>query len=127
MTMIRIATVKATGLRYVVRGLTQDLERAILWGHITSYHGVRSTGAVTGWKFLEGETVLRSTIDVVEVPATRQLAESLLQQSKNAGLRRPVPPRLLVNIADPLQAQLIGLVAKACDMSVDQLLRKARR
>ena len=99
---------KDTGLRFLVRGLTLDLERAHLWGHIVSFSARRSTGRIVNWKFQPGQTVDRSAIDVAEVEPTIELASALLRQSGAAGAHSPARPTFQIPSDD---AQfLLGLM-----------------
>lgn len=88
MTKQRIATVKATGDRYIVQRL--DIGEKIVvrcWGEVTSYktglgrtHAERkATGAST--KHAASKAFVRDAVDIAEVEVTGFVAEELLAQA----------------------------------------------
>lgn len=70
---VRIATVKATGQRFLVQQLSLDTGRAHCWGHVTSFKG-RST------KHTASKHFVLDTVEVTEAPMTEGLAAELFEQ-----------------------------------------------
>lgn len=87
----RIATVKATGDRYIVQrmsiGSDDASTRVHVWGEVTSYKTGRgytreerlATGAST--RHADSKTFVRSAVDIAEVDVTGHVAEELMQQA----------------------------------------------
>lgn len=96
MTKTRIATVKATGDRYLVQRMSIDtdprLSRVYCWGEVM---GMKTSAARTEAEALAkgastthaaSKTFLRDAVDVVEIEVTGAVARELMQQT-----RRNVP------------------------------------
>lgn len=80
MNAVRIATVKATGKRYVVQRIESwGDEKVFCWGECVSFRGLSA-------KFETGRAFLPGAVDVAEVDRTADLLASLVAQ-RIAGLR----------------------------------------
>jgi hypothetical protein len=87
----RIATVKATGDRYIVQrmsiGSDESSTRVFVWGEVTSYKTGRgysdeerlATGAST--KHADSKVFVRSAVDIEEVEVTGHFAQKLMAQA----------------------------------------------
>jgi hypothetical protein len=78
-TKVRIATVKATGKRYIVQRLylptqSNEVAKVFCWGDVVAVQG-------TSLKHSEAHTFVRDAVDVVEVDRTRELCEELFDQA----------------------------------------------
>ncbi len=79
----RIATVKATGKRYIVNQLDFRANKAHVWGEVTA---VVPKGRVLQTRHDGQKTFLLDAVDITEVPRTRELLEALFNQRLD-GLR----------------------------------------
>jgi hypothetical protein len=80
MATIRIATVKATGKRYVVQQVifAGDKSKVLCWGEVAGHNGARTTHDAEGKKFL------LSAVEIAEVEKTPALCAALFQQMVDA-------------------------------------------
>lgn len=84
MAKVRIATVKATGLRYIVSRMyfpknPNEKAKAYCWGEVVAYRGTQA-------KHEKSKIFIAEAVDVVEVERTEALMLELFEQ--NVSLRR---------------------------------------
>jgi hypothetical protein len=77
MNLVRIATIKATGKRYVVQQLDFKTNRAHCWGELMSYDTKKSSRTHEGAKAFD----LNEVTIARDVPLTNKLLDELFAQS----------------------------------------------
>jgi hypothetical protein len=115
MANMRIATVKATGARYLVLNLDFGAGVARLWGEMQSVNTrVLPGGRIAGGslKFGPVHAVALDAVDVVQVPGwTEELIRGLMAQTRRNGGAVPRPS--LVGLLGTADAATVALVGKA--------------
>lgn len=85
-TMIRVATVTATGRRYVVQqisfGKTDADHRVHVWGEVLAFTANHATKLATNRKYDTAKKFVLSAVKVVDVEPTVVLFNALLEQTK---------------------------------------------
>lgn len=80
MNLVRIATVKSTGKRYIVQQLDFKTNRAHCWGELMSYDTKKSSRTFEGAKAFD----LNEVTIAKDVPLTPKLLDELFEQSVEA-------------------------------------------
>lgn len=74
---VRLATVLATGRRYLVNSIDFRADRVLLWGEVTAHRNAGTTHEPAFWLDL-------SAVSIAEVPKTIELARELFLQGCQA-------------------------------------------
>jgi hypothetical protein len=115
MATTRIATVKATGRRYVVERIAfarkpWEADKVFCWGDVESYF--RKGGAARAVHEKDGKSFARADVDIAEVEVTDALYRGLLAQSaevrREAGHVVEQRGRNYVDRGTPEQAEAPG-------------------
>lgn len=124
MTKARIATVKATGERFLVCAVNFDRSTVSLWGNLVAYKVARGSNKVSDCKFEKGKVVQLSEVEMTfSVEITKELADQLFNQTKNAHAAEARAFRERIAAATALPAP----PKSALDVKIDNVIIKAIR